>query len=435
MGLKKFIKKAALSTTLLMSMMIFTACSSTEDSGKVELRYSIWDNTHKEAIETLIEGYEKENPDVDIQLEIISNGDYWTKMETAAAGGSAPDVFWVDARRFGNYAKEGMLVGMDDYIKENNIDMSQYLENITNIYNYDGTQYAMPSFWDDTVLLINTKLMEEYGIEKPSKDWKWNEMITWLEDAKTKLPSDVYPFASNSIEYTQLGVYNEIALAGGQVINEDKTKALIDTPETINGYKTLFDLVKSDLHSPFDVTIETGAGTLFKSEKALVYQAGSYSLLTYSDKEQAQVAGNFEIYPIPEIKEGVKSKSVIHGVGNVISANSKHPDVAFDFINYMSSEESMKTYTELALVSQSHKNVQDYYGEVMKNKTGLDVSVVYNVADGAMPLPNSINTAKWDKVIVDNISEYMQDKKSFDDMIKDTQKGVQAALDEENKDK
>ncbi len=101
----------------------------------------------------------------------------------------------------------------------------------------------------------------------------------------------------------------------------------------------------------------------------------------------------------------------------------------------MSSEESMKTYTELALVSQSHKNVQDYYGEVMKDKTGLDVSVVYNVADGAMSLPNSINTAKWDKVIVDNISDYMQDKKSFDDMIKDTQKGVQAALDEENKNK
>lgn len=38
-------------------------------------------------------------------------------METTA-GGSALDVFWVDARRFGNYAKEGMLVEMNDYIKK-----------------------------------------------------------------------------------------------------------------------------------------------------------------------------------------------------------------------------------------------------------------------------------------------------------------------------
>lgn len=64
MGLKRIMKKTFLSTTLVMSMMMLTACSST------------WDNTHTKAIESLIEQYEKENPNVDIQLEVISNGDY-----------------------------------------------------------------------------------------------------------------------------------------------------------------------------------------------------------------------------------------------------------------------------------------------------------------------------------------------------------------------
>ncbi|MGL4796957.1 MAG: ABC transporter substrate-binding protein [Paraclostridium sp.] len=434
---KKLMKKSVMATALAFTMIVTTACSSTGSGGKdsdekVELRYSIWDNTHKEAIETLISEYETEHPNVDISLEIISNGDYWTKMETAAAGGSAPDIFWVDARRFGTYADNKMLIPMDEYIKENNIDMSQYLESITSIYNHEGIQYAMPSFWDDNILLINTKMLEEYGIEAPSKDWNWGDMVKWLEIAKSKLPKDIYPFSSNTVGYTQLGIFNGIALAGGEVISEDKTKALIDSPESKEGYKTYLDLVKSDLHSPFDVTMEIGAGTLFKSEKALVYQAGSYSLLTYSDKEQAQVAGNFEVYPMPLINENSKTRSVIHGVGNVISANTKHPDEAFDFINYMSSEESMRKYTELALVSQAHKNVQEDYGKIMKEKTGLDVSVVYEVAEGAMSLPCSIETAKWDKIIVDNVSEYVQGKKSFDDMIKDTQKDFQAILDKEN---
>ena len=432
---KKIIKKSIIVTTLIISTVGYTACSSTKNSDKIELRYAIWDNTHKKAIETLIEGFENENPNIDVKLEVYGNGDYWTKIEVAASGGSAPDVFWVDARRFGTYAESGMLVSMEDYIKENNIDMSQYLEVITNIYNYDGTQYAMPSFWDDTVLLINTRLMEEYDIKAPNKDWNWEDMLTWLNDAKAKLPEDIYPFASNVAEYTQLGIFNGIALSGGKVINEDKTKALIDSKETVEGYRKYLDLATSDLHSPIDVTLETGAGTLFKSEKALVYQAGSYSLLTYSDKEQAQVAGKFEIYPIPEIKKGVKTRSVIHGVGNVISSNSKYPDEAFKFINYMSSEKSMTTYTELALVSQAHKNVQELYVDVMKEKTGLDVDVVYDVAEDAMPIPNSIETGKWDKVITDNISAYLQGKKSFDNMIKDTQEGVQKVLDKENKNK
>ncbi|MEG2381344.1 MAG: DNA-directed RNA polymerase subunit omega, partial [Oscillospiraceae bacterium] len=50
------------------------------------------------------------------------------------------------------------------------------------------------------------------------------------------------------------------------------------------------------------------------------------------------------------------------------------------------------------------------------------------ITEGAMPLPHSINTAKWDKVITDNISTYIQDKITFDEMIKNTQKGIQDAL-------
>ncbi len=427
-----FFKKVIIASTILMSMLGLIACGST-GSGNTELRYAIWDKTHTKAVETLIEGFEKENPDIDIKLEQYSFADYWTKMETAASGGSAPDIYWMNAMNFSLYAENGMLVSMEDYIKENNVDMSQYLDSLTELYNYKGTQYAIPTFWDDNVLLINTRLMEEYGIEKPNPEWNWDEMITWLEGAKAKLPKDIYAFTSYATESTQSGLFNEIALAGGKVISDDKTKALIDSPETIEGYKKYFDLVTSDLHSPLDITLEVGAGTLFKSEKALVYQSGSYGLLPYSDKEQAQVAGNFEIYKIPAIKEGVESETVIHGLGNVISSNSKHQDEAFKFINYMSTEEAMKTYTELALVPQAHKNVQELFGKVMKEQTGLDVTPVYEVADGAMALPNSFETSKWYKVITDNISDYLQGKQSFDDMISKSQKGVQEILDKEKK--
>lgn len=40
MGLKRIMKKSFLSSTLVMSMMMLTACSSTGDGDKVSLRYS-----------------------------------------------------------------------------------------------------------------------------------------------------------------------------------------------------------------------------------------------------------------------------------------------------------------------------------------------------------------------------------------------------------
>ncbi|WGX74695.1 hypothetical protein QJS64_11010 [Paraclostridium bifermentans] len=85
-----FLKRGIITGAVLSLVLGLTGCSSTGGNsadGKVELRYAIWDKTHMKAIETLIDGYEKENPNVDIKVEQYSFADYWTKMETAAAGG------------------------------------------------------------------------------------------------------------------------------------------------------------------------------------------------------------------------------------------------------------------------------------------------------------------------------------------------------------
>ncbi len=430
-----FLKKVTVTGAILATIMLLTGCSSTGggEGDKVDLRYAIWDDTHMEAINTLIDEYESENPNINIELEQYTYNDYWTKMETSSAGGSAPDIFWMDARSISKYADNGMVINMEELIKENNMDMSNYLDNLTGIYKYNGDQYAIPTFWDDQIMIINTRLMKEYNISEPKENWTWEEMIAWLEEAKSKLPEDIYPITSYFTGSNQAGVFNEIASAGGKIISDDKKTALLNTPESKDGYTKYFELVQSDLHTPYEMTIETGNSTLFKSEKALMTQAGSYVLLPYSDKEQSKVAGNFKLHAIPTIKEGNKSKSIIHGLGNVISANSKHPDEAFKFIQFMSSEESMAKYTELALVPQAHKNVQDLFVKVMKEKTGVDASIISEVSVDAMPLPNSFETVKWDKVITDNINELMQGKISIDEAIEKSQKEMQEILDKENK--
>lgn len=281
-----FLKKSTIAASTLASIMLITGCSSTGGKAeeKVNLRYAIWDDTHREAISTLIDDYESENPHVNIELEQYIYNDYWTKMETSAAGGSAPDIFWMDARSISKYADSEMVINMEDLIKENNMDMSNYLDNLTSLYKYNGKQYAIPTFWDDQIMIINTRLMKEYDISEPKENWNWEEMIAWLEEADSKLPDDIYPITTYFTGSNQAGVFNEIASAGGKIISDDKKTALLDTPESKDGYKKYFELVQSDLHTPFEMTIEIGNSTIFKSEKALITQAGSYVLLPYSDK-------------------------------------------------------------------------------------------------------------------------------------------------------
>lgn len=93
----------------------------------------------------------------------------------------------------------------------------------------------------------------------------------------------------------------------------------------------------------------------------------------------------------------------------------------------------MKTYTELILVLQAHRNLQDLLGKVMKEKTVIDTQVMSKVAESAMPLPNSFETSKWDKVIMDNITKFMQDEISLDEALENAQNEIQVILDKEKK--
>src|SRR5512146_957059 len=61
---------------------------------KVELTF--WKHNHDPAdalTKTLIDEYQKQNPNVTIKLEIIPNDQWLTKLLTAVAGDQAPDMF------------------------------------------------------------------------------------------------------------------------------------------------------------------------------------------------------------------------------------------------------------------------------------------------------------------------------------------------------
>ncbi|MGL5507922.1 MAG: ABC transporter substrate-binding protein [Paraclostridium sp.] len=425
-------KKVIMSSMLALTLCLSTGCSSSkEEDGTIKLRYSIWDNSHKEAIETLIEDYEKENPNIDVSLEVYSWADYWTKLETSAAGGSAPDLFWITSGYFRQYAEADKLVDLEKYIKDSSMDMNNYIDTLVNMYNYKDVQYAIPTFWDVGTVLINEELVKEYGLEMPSKDWTWDEMIEWAEDAKTKLPEDVSPITSPLAGDLQIGFHNSVASSGGQIISDDGKKAMIDTPEVKAGIKKFFDLAKSDLHTDQNLVTEIGAGPLFRSNKALAAETITAYLGIYSDEEQSDVAGKFEVYPFPKMSDN--NKNILSGLGNAISSNSKHPEEAWDFINYMSSENSMKKYSEIAMVPQAHKNVQEDYVKVVKDKQDLDVSIVPELATNAVPIPSTIETASWERVIITTLEEHLQGKISFDESINKMQAGVQDVLDKENK--
>lgn len=67
-------------------------------SAQTTLTYAIWDNNQLPVHEEIVAAFEADNPDVNVEIQVVPWGNYWDKLQTAVAGGEAYDVFWSTLR-------------------------------------------------------------------------------------------------------------------------------------------------------------------------------------------------------------------------------------------------------------------------------------------------------------------------------------------------
>ena len=130
---KNFKKLAAAGLVAVMSVSLLAGCGGSKEEGgsassggKTELTFGIWDENQRPAMEAMVEAYEKEHEDVTIEIQLTpyKGGEYWTKLEAAATGGKAPDVFWLNVLHLDSYVEGGILADLTDAVAASDINDS-----------------------------------------------------------------------------------------------------------------------------------------------------------------------------------------------------------------------------------------------------------------------------------------------------------------------
>ena len=103
----------------LTAVLTLGACSQSGGSQSTEskdatvtLTYGVW--SQQDTMQKLVDEFEKENPNIKVQLQVDPWTDYWTKLQVGAQGGTAPDAFWMLGDRFQVYAANDQLLELDD---------------------------------------------------------------------------------------------------------------------------------------------------------------------------------------------------------------------------------------------------------------------------------------------------------------------------------
>ncbi len=123
--------------------------------------------------------YFTEQTGIAIESTYLSWGDYWDKMTVLAAGSSLPDIMRQDFSMLSQYAGNGLMAPLDDYIADGSIDVSNVDPSLLDGGYIDGKLYAINVGSNALTCICNTELIEGAGMTPPDETMTFDEFEAW----------------------------------------------------------------------------------------------------------------------------------------------------------------------------------------------------------------------------------------------------------------
>ncbi|EHI99660.1 extracellular solute-binding protein family 1 [Clostridium sp. DL-VIII] len=394
---------------------------TTSSSGKdVHITYALWDSNQAKGIRTMADEFEAKNPGIKIDLQVVGWDNYWTMLEAAATGGSLPDTFWMHSNEIYRYESNGMLMDLTDRInKSSEVKLSNYPEGLDKIYNLNNKQYAIPKDYDTIGLWYNKTMFDKAGISYPDETWNWDKLY---EAAKKLTTGDGKQYGFLAPLHNQEGYYNFVYQNGGTIITDDKVSGY-DNPKTIEAMKFYVKFVQDGL-SP-KIFGDAERAEAMQNGLCAMGLFGSWNLSGFTSNDY--MSKNFNVAVLPSANDG-KRASIFNGLGNAISATTKHPEEAWKWVEYLSSKEGQTRQAELGIAISAYNGTADAW--VNSNKT-FNIKCFIDMVKYAQIRPYSNNTAKWEDKAYELLKGSFTGEKTVEDACKDTAQMMNDALKEE----
>src|SRR3954469_3555393 len=149
------------------------------------ITYSIWGDPQEITSQKAIaDAFTAANPNIKVNVDVSDWDAYWDKLQTALAGGAAPDVFAMDGPLFPDYQSRDVLLNLKPMIERDGYDLTQLADQgVADFKTDDGGQYGIPRDLNTIVLYYNKAMFDAAGIPYPDDTWDWAK----LRDAAKQL--------------------------------------------------------------------------------------------------------------------------------------------------------------------------------------------------------------------------------------------------------
>ena len=409
-------------------VMGLTACGSSgnESNGDGKLVFQIWDAGQKAGMEKLTEAYMEEHPDVKIEVQATGWDEYWTKLEASATSNSMPDIFWMHSNQMYKYADNGILADCSDIVDANSFsDIS-----IANAEGSDGKVYGVPKDKDLVVLVYNKEIFDQAGVAYPDDTWTWDN----LTEASEKIYEQTGKYGYMAYAHDQIGYWNFVYQNGGEILNEDGTKAEYTEKATSDAIKFYVNLQNNDWCPTQEQFANTSATEQFFSGQGAMFFAGSWDLAnfcsTYTDMNGKWDVAVLPKCPNPESGDG---RAVIsNSVSYATAAEGKNKDTAMDFLKFLASEEGQRIQGESGVAIPAYNGLEDtWVNTFAENGYDIHPENIIPMFDYSVKYVNNPSRPSWEPKVEQTVLDIYAGNTSVDDGIQNMQDIVTEAIAED----
>jgi raffinose/stachyose/melibiose transport system substrate-binding protein len=310
-------------------------------------------DAHKAAFQKMADDYMAAHPNVTIEITVLENEAFKSKMTTVMQSGNPPDIFqsW-GGGVMNEYATAGLL---RDITPELNADggawRNTFAPGALGVYSYKGENYGVP--WDMGMIgfWYNKELFAKAGIANPPATW-----TELLDDVKALKAAGITPIAlGEGDKWPGMHMWAYLVTRIGGKENFEgallRTGSFTDAPFVEAGKKLQELMALEPFQDGYLAATYGDEATTMGNGKAAMELMGQWapSVEAANSADKKGIGDKLGFFPFPMVEGGKGAITDAVGGGNGFAIGKNASDEAVDFVKYLTSAENQAVLAKLGV--------------------------------------------------------------------------------------
>lgn len=366
------------------------AGGSKGSDGSVTLSWQMWASgaDEEKQLKHLASLVTQEYPDIKLDLKTAPFKDYFTKLQTQAAGGDQPCIVSMQSLRMSGFTD--LMEPLDGL--EGATGTEGFEPAALKALQWQGKQYALPMDLASMLMYYNKDAFAKAGLAEPKTGWT---VADFEKAAKSLTGNGKTGFGLSFSDLPMLTM--ALTYNGAHPVTADG-KAQLDDPALVKALTWYSGLATKDKAASIPASSSDGgwAETQFANGNAMMAVDGTWSLGSTSSQAKFKVG----VAPIPAGPDG--SKTYVANSGFGISKSCAYKKEAVKALSVLTGPEAESYLAGQGRIFPARTSAQPAYEKFLTQQPGENAETakagMNAVRDGLAGGVPFVGTRNWDEV-------------------------------------